>query len=99
MRMFLNDPDVQVLLGLTVLGAGVPLALLYALPSKYRVRALYAVAIIFFMVGAGLVIAGIKSLSEPAGDISYAIFTALSVPAFLVAFVLALAAWLSSEVF
>lgn len=97
--MFLNDPDVQVLLGLAVLGAAIPLALLYALPSKYRVRALYAVAIIFLMVGTGLVVAGIRSLSEPAGDISYAIFTALSVPAFLVAFILFLVAWVSSEVF
>lgn len=97
--MFLNDPDVQVLLGLTVLGAAAPLALRYALPSKYRVRALYVVAIIFFMVGAGLVIAAARSLLEPAGDISHAFYITLSIPPLLVACILALVAWLSSEVF
>ena len=97
--MFQNNPDVQVLLGLTILGAAVPLALRCALPSKYRVKALYVVAIIFFIAGAGLVISAVRSLSEPAGDISHAFYITLSIPPLLVACILALVAWLSSDVF
>ena len=93
------DHDILVLLILTGLCTSIPLILSFAVPEKYRVRALYSVATIFFFIGTGLVILAKKSLAEPAGDISHAFYIAMSIPPLLTACILAAIAWLWTDQF
>lgn len=93
------DHDILVLLILTGLCTSIPLILSFTVPEKYRVRALYSVATIFFLIGIGLVILAKKSLAEPAGDISHAFYIAMSIPPLLTACILAAIAWLWTDPF